>query len=77
MTPGAVLATGQEDGATAEARTWLIESATRRGTHRRVTFKDLLLFERKRDKTRRETLDKLASEVEAAGLYNSNYAGEP
>ena|GEM_PF-6270969 len=50
---------------------------TRRGTHRRVTFKDLLLFERKRDKPRRETLDKLASEVEAAGLYNSDYAGEP
>lgn len=47
------------------------------GTHRRVTFKDLLLFERKRDKTRRETLDKLASEVEAAGLYDSDYAGEP
>ena len=47
------------------------------GTHRRVTFKNLLLFEQKRDKTRRETLDKLASEVEAAGLYDSDYSGEP
>jgi excisionase family DNA binding protein len=46
------------------------------GTHRRVTFKDLLVFERKRDKTRRETLDKLAAEVDAAGLYDSDYAGE-
>jgi excisionase family DNA binding protein len=46
------------------------------GTHRRVTFKDLLVFERKRDKTRRETLDKLAAEVDSAGLYDSDYAGE-
>ena len=43
------------------------------GTHRRVTFKDLVVFERTRDKTRRETLDKLAAEVDAAGLYDSNY----
>ena len=47
------------------------------GTHRRVTFKDLLLFERKRDKTRREALDKLAADVDSAGLYDSDYAGEP
>lgn len=46
------------------------------GTHRRVTFKDLLVFERKRDKTRREALDKLASSVDAAGLYDSDYSGE-
>lgn len=46
------------------------------GTHRRVTFKDLLVFERKRDKARRETLDKLAAEIDSAGLYDSDYAGE-
>ena len=46
------------------------------GTHRRVTFKDILLYERKRDKTRREALDKLAAEVDSAGLYDSDYAGE-
>jgi len=45
------------------------------GTHRRVTFKDLLTYEKKRDKTRREALDKLSAEVDAAGLYDSNYAG--
>lgn len=46
------------------------------GTHRRVTFRDLLAYERKRDKTRREALDKLAAETEAGGLYDSDYAGE-
>jgi excisionase family DNA binding protein len=46
------------------------------GSHRRVTFKDLLLFERRRDKTRREALDKLAAEVDSAGLYDSDYTGE-
>lgn len=45
------------------------------GTHRRVKFKDLLAYERKRDKTRREALDKLAAETEAAGLYDSDYTG--
>lgn len=46
------------------------------GTHRRVTFKDLLVYERRRDKTRREALDKLAADVDAAGHYDSDYSGE-
>jgi excisionase family DNA binding protein len=46
------------------------------GTHRRVTFKDLLTYEKVRDRTRREVLDKLAAEVDAAGLYDSDYTGE-
>lgn len=39
------------------------------GTHRRVTFKDLLEYEKKRDKTRREAMDRLTDEVIKAGLY--------
>ena len=39
------------------------------GTHRRITFKDLLAYEKHRDKTRRESLDKLADKVIDAGLY--------
>ena len=46
------------------------------GTHRRVKFSDLLSFERKRDDARRAALDKLAAQVETAGLYDSDYAGE-
>jgi len=39
------------------------------GTHRRVTFKDLLMYEKVRDKTRRETLDRLTDKVIEAGHY--------
>lgn len=46
------------------------------GTHRRVTFKDLLTYERTRDATRREALDKLSAAAEAAGVYDSDYTGE-
>jgi len=46
------------------------------GTHRRVTFKDLLTYERTRDKTRREALDHIAAAAEAAGLYDSDHTGD-
>ncbi|MFZ4484332.1 MAG: helix-turn-helix domain-containing protein [Chthoniobacterales bacterium] len=39
------------------------------GTHRRVTFKDLLAYEKTRDRVRRETLDDLTGNVVAAGKY--------
>jgi excisionase family DNA binding protein len=39
------------------------------GTHRRVTFKDLLAYEKNRDKVRRESMDRLTDEVMQAGLY--------
>ena len=31
---------------------------------------------RRRDKTRREALDKLATEVDTAGLYDSDHSGD-
>lgn len=46
------------------------------GTHRRVNFKDLLAYERRRDTGRRKALDTLMAEVEAAGLYDACYSGE-
>lgn len=39
------------------------------GTHRRVTFKDLLEYEKKRDRTRHEAMGQLADEVIKAGKY--------
>ena len=46
------------------------------GSHRRVFFKDLLTFEKLRDAERREALDNLSRQVDAAGLYDSNYTGD-
>jgi len=46
------------------------------GTHRRVTFKDLLAYEKVRDRSRRGALDRLAADVHAAGLYDSDFTGE-
>lgn len=45
------------------------------GTHRRVYFKDLLAYERRRDTSRRQTLDKLMKQVDDADLYDAAYTG--
>jgi excisionase family DNA binding protein len=42
------------------------------GTHRRVSFKDLLAYEKARDKARHATLDSLTDQVIAAGKYFPN-----
>jgi excisionase family DNA binding protein len=42
------------------------------GTHRRVTYKDLMKYKRKRDASRRKTLDKAFDEINSAGLYDSS-----
>lgn len=45
------------------------------GTHRRLKFGDLERYARKRDKLRRESLDRLFRKVDEAGLYDASYAG--
>jgi excisionase family DNA binding protein len=39
------------------------------GSHRRVSFKALLDYEKKRDRRRKESMDQLTDEVIGAGLY--------
>jgi excisionase family DNA binding protein len=46
------------------------------GTHRRILFKDLRDYAKKRDSKRRQALDGLADEVRKAGLYDTGYTGE-
>lgn len=48
------------------------------GTHRRVSYKDLLAFKKKRDAARRKTLDNVFDEVNSIGLYDASagYTGE-
>jgi excisionase family DNA binding protein len=46
------------------------------GSHRRVTFKDLRNYAKKRDTGRRQALDSLFDEVHKAGLYDTSYTGE-
>lgn len=41
------------------------------GTHRKVYFKDLLAYQKKRDQQRRKDLDQLFEKVEAAGVYDA------
>jgi excisionase family DNA binding protein len=45
------------------------------GTHRRVYFKDLRDYAKKRDKERRSGLNRLFKEVKAAGKYQGGYTG--
>jgi excisionase family DNA binding protein len=46
------------------------------GKHRRIEFSDLLAYEKVRDQSRREALDRLTKKIDKAGLYDSDYAGE-
>lgn len=46
------------------------------GKHRRIEFSDLLAYEKVRDQSRREALDRLSKKINEAGLYDSHYAGE-
>ena len=46
------------------------------GTHRRIFFKDLRNYAKKRDAKRREALDSLFDEVQKAGLYDTSYTGD-
>lgn len=46
------------------------------GTHRRVLFKDLRDYARKRDEERRAGLNRLCRKVKDAGFYDASYTGE-
>ncbi len=45
------------------------------GSHRRVYFKDLLDYSKKRDAARRDSLGGLFKKVNDAGLYDASYTG--
>lgn len=45
------------------------------GSHRRIVFKDLLDYERKRDASRREAMSNLNKKVLEAGLDDASYTG--
>ncbi len=46
------------------------------GSHRRIVFKDLLDYERKRDESRRQAMSNLSKKVVEAGLDDASYTGE-
>ncbi len=46
------------------------------GSHRRITFKDLLTYEKARDAGRRKTLSSLFAKIQAEGLYDTDYTGD-
>jgi len=47
------------------------------GSHRRVYFRDLLIYEKQRDTARKAALDTLMREVDEAGFYDGSYTGDP
>jgi excisionase family DNA binding protein len=58
----------------------LIESgkipAFKVGAHRRLYRQDIVLYAKKRDSARRNSLDRLFDSVAEAGLYDASYKGE-
>jgi excisionase family DNA binding protein len=46
------------------------------GSHRRVTFKDLLAYQKTRDLERRTILNGLFSKLQAEGSYDTDYTGD-
>jgi hypothetical protein len=46
------------------------------GSHRRVTFKDLLAYEKVRDAKRRKSLDSLFTKLHKEGYYDTDYTGD-
>lgn len=46
------------------------------GSHRRVAFRDLVEYEKRRDRERRAGLDRLSRAVHEAGLYDASYKGD-
>jgi excisionase family DNA binding protein len=46
------------------------------GTHRRVTLKDLLVYQKARDANRRQALGGLFKKLKQEGYYETDYAGD-
>lgn len=46
------------------------------GSHRRIYFKDLREYEKKRDSERRTGISNLFKKVKAEGVYNAGYTGD-
>ena len=46
------------------------------GSHRRVTFKDLRTYEKRRDADRRKSLGGLFSKLQQEGYYDTDYTGD-
>ena len=52
-------------------------SYEQRGRHRRILLADLLAYEQKMRRERRESLDRMAQEGQAAGLYEATSGPAP